>query len=213
MSGSDQIDYLNEERSRNPQLWPIIKGLLALLVIVLIAACGTAVLINLAGPGVAAFFASLSTLDSAIVVALITATVSVITYVSGNVASNIMRRNEYLRMHREKPYMQLISMFYDFQSQTKTGKKFTQEELINLFNQFTKELTLWGSSKAIKAWGNWRVASSRGHNDPNDLLFGMEKVLMQLRKDMGLKRGIAEGDLLRLTANDIGDYIGQNRRD
>ena len=212
MSGSGQIDYLNEERNRNPQLWPIIKGLLALLVIVLIAACGTAVLINLAGPGVAAFFASLSTLDSAIVVALITATVSVITYVSGNVASNIMRRNEYLRMHREKPYMQLISMFYDFQSQTKTGKKFTQEELIDLFNQFTKELTLWGSSKAIKAWGNWRIAPSKGLNDPKALLLEMEKVLIQLRKDMGLKRGIAKGDLLRLTVNDIDDYIGHNKR-
>lgn len=124
-----------------------------------------------------------------------------------------MKRNEYLRMHSEKPYMQLISMFYDFQSQTKTGKEFTQEELINLFNQFTKELTLWGSSKAIKAWGNWRVASSRELNDPNDLLFGMEKVLMQLRKDMGLKREIAEGDLLRLTVNDIDDYTGKNRRD
>lgn len=75
-----------------------------------------------------------------------------VTYVAGNVANNIMKRNEYLRMHRERPYMQLISMFYDFQTQTKTGKKFTQEVLIDLFNQFTKELTLWGSSEAIKAW-------------------------------------------------------------
>ena len=149
MSRSGQMGNVNEEKNRNNQLWPIIKGLLVLLVIVFIAACGTAALINLAGPGIAVFFASLSTLDSAIVVALITATVSIITYVSGNVASNIMKRNEYLRMHREKPYMQLISMFYDFQSQTKTGKKFTQEELIDLFNQFNKELTLWGSSKAI----------------------------------------------------------------
>lgn len=124
-----------------------------------------------------------------------------------------MKRNEYLRMHSEKPYMQLISMFYDFQSQTKTGKEFTQEELINLFDRFTKELTLWGSSKAIKAWGNWRVASSRELSDPNDLLFRMEKGLMQLRKDMGLKRGIAECDLLRLTVNDIDDYTGKNRRD
>lgn len=212
MSRSGQMGNVNEEKNRNNQLWPIIKGLLVLLVIVFIAACGTAALINLAGPGIAVFFASLSTLDSAIVVALITATVSIITYVSGNVASNIMKRNEYLRMHREKPYMQLISMFYDFQSQTKTGKKFTQEELIDLFNQFNKELTLWGSSKAIKAWGNWRAASSRGFNDPNGLLFGMEKVLVQLRKDMGLKHGIAEGDLLRLTVNDIDDYIGPNKR-
>lgn len=211
MSGNTQMNHVNDKKTKNLQLWPVIKSLLILLVIVLIAAYGIIVLINLVYPGVAAFFASLSTLDSAIVVALITATVSVITYVSGNVASNIMKRNEYLRVHREKPYMQLISIFYDFQAQTEMGNKFTQEELIDLFNQFTKELTLWGSSKAIKAWGNWRVASSRDLNNPNDLLFGMEKVLMQLRKDMGLKRGIAEGDLLRLTVNDIDDYIGQNK--
>lgn len=212
MEGYTQKNHINDKETRSLQLWTVVKGLLALLVIVVIAAAVVAFLINLAGPGVATFFSSLSTLDSAIVVALITATVSVITYVSGNVASNVMKRNEYLRMHREKPYMQLISMFYDFQAQTKTGKTFTQEELVDLFNQFTKELTLWGSSKAIKAWGNWRVASSRDLNDPNYLLFGMEKVLMQLRKDMGLKRGIAEGDLLRLTVNDIDDYIGQKKR-
>lgn len=203
---------MNNGKAESMQTWEIIKGLLVLAIIVLIIVCGVVALINLAGPGVAAFFSSLSTLDSAIVVALITATVSIVTYVSGNVASNVMKRNEYLRKHREEPYMQLISMFYDFQVRTKTGKKFTQNELIKIFNNFTKELTLWGSSKAIKTWGNWRVASSRGFNDPKDLLFGMEKVLIQLRKDMGLKRGIAEGDLLRLTVNDIDDYIGQNKR-
>lgn len=206
------MNNLKNEKKESMQVWAIIKGLLVLAIVVFIIACGVAALINLAGPGVAAFFLSLSTLDSTIVVALITATVSIVSYVSGNVASNVMKRNEYLRKHREEPYMQLISMFYDFQVQTKTGKEFTQKELIDLFNHFTKELTLWGSSKAIKAWGNWRVASSRGFNDPKDLLFGMEKVLIQLRKDMGLKRGIAEGDLLRLTTNDIDDYIGQNKR-
>lgn len=206
------MNNLKNEKKESMQAWAIIKGLLVLAIVVFIIACGVTALINLAGPGVAAFFLSLSTLDSTIVVALITATVSIVSYVSGNVASNVMKRNEYLRKHREEPYMQLISMFYDFQVQTKTGKEFTQKELIDLFNHFTKELTLWGSSKAIKAWGNWRVASSRGFNDPKDLLFGMEKVLIQLRKDMGLKRGIAEGDLLRLIANDIDDYIGQNKR-
>ena len=197
------MNNLKNEIAESAQAWAIIKGLLVLVFIAFIVVGGVALLIDLAGPGVAAFFTSLSTLDSAIVVALITATVSIVSFVSGNIVSNVMKRNEYLRKHREEPYMQLISMFYDFQSQAKAGKKFTQEELLNLFNQFTKELTLWGSSKAIKAWGNWRVASSRGLNDPKELLFGMEKVLIQLRKDMGLKRGIAEGDLLRLTVNDI----------
>lgn len=31
MSGSGQMDSLNEEKNRNSQLWPISKGLLALL--------------------------------------------------------------------------------------------------------------------------------------------------------------------------------------
>lgn len=205
------MNNLKNEKAESAQAWAIIRGLLVLVFIVFIVVGGVALLIDLAGPGVAAFFTSLSTLDSAIVVALITATVSIVSLVSGNIVSNVMKRNEYLRKHREEPYMQLISMFYDFQSQTKTGKEFTQEELFDFFNQFTKELTLWGSSKAIKAWGNWRVASSRGLNDPRELLFGMERVLIQLRKDMGLKRGIAEGDLLRLTVNDIDDYLGQSR--
>lgn len=205
------MNNLKNEKAESAQAWAIIRGLLVLVFIVFIVVGGVALLIDLAGPGVAAFFTSLSTLDSAIVVALITATVSIVSLVSGNIVSNVMKRNEYLRKHREEPYMQLISMFYDFQSQTKTGKEFTQEELFDIFNQYTKELTLWGSSKAIKAWGNWLVASSRGLNDPKELLFGMERVLIQLRKDMGLKRGIAEGDLLRLTVNDIDDYLGQNR--
>ncbi|WP_455044244.1 hypothetical protein [Lancefieldella rimae] len=149
------MNNLKNEKAESMQAWAIIKGLLVLAIVVFIIACGVAALINLAGPGVAAFFLSLSTLDSTIVVALIIATVSIVSYVSGNVASNVMKRNKYLSKYCEEPYMQLISMFYDFQVQTKTGKEFTQKELIDLFNHFTKELTPWGSSKAIKAWGNW----------------------------------------------------------
>lgn len=163
------------------------------------------------GPMMMEFFSSLSTLDSAIIVALITATVSIISYVSGSIVNSIMKRNEYFRHHREKPYMSLISLFYDFQSQAKTNHSFTQEELAQKYYEFTKELTLWGSSKAIKAWGNWRTESARNNLDPKELLFEMEKVLIQLRKDMGLKHGIKEGDLLRLSINDIDEYIPPNK--
>lgn len=93
-----------------------------------------------------------------------------------------MKRKEYLYMHRETPYMQLISMFYDFQNKTKKGQDFSQEELLDIFTGFNKEITLWGSSKAIKEWGKWRVSSSRENTDPNELLFGMENVMIQLRK-------------------------------
>lgn len=212
MNESAQINNLKNGKTKSTQAWAIIKGLLVLVIVVFIIMCGVAALINLAGPGVAVFFSSLSTLDSAIVVSLITAMVSIVTYVSGNVASNVMKRNEYLRKQREEPYMQIISLFYDFIARTKTDKKLTQKETVDLIDQFTKKLTLWGSSKAIKAWGNWRVATARDLNEPKDIYFGMERVIIQLRKDMGLKGGIAEGDLLRLIINDIDDHIGQNKR-
>lgn len=212
MNKSAQMNNLKNGKTKSIQAWEIIQGLLVLAIVVFIIMCGVAALINLAGPGVAAFFSSLSTLDSATVVALITATVSIVTYVSGNVASNVMKRNEYLRKHREETYMRLISIYFNYLALTKPDKKSTKKELDDLSEQFTKELILWGSSKAIKAWGNWQVATQRGFNDPKDLWFGMERVLIQLRKDMGLKWGIAKGDLLRLTIFDIDDYIGQNKR-
>ncbi len=133
-----------DNKQKGTQLLPIVKGLLVLAAIIFIAVCGVAALISLAGPGVTAFFSSLTTLDSAIVVALITAMVSVLTFVLGGIVNNVMKRNEYLRAHREEPYMRLISMFYDFQFQEKSGKAFTNEELATIYNQFTKELTLWG---------------------------------------------------------------------
>lgn len=194
---------------RNQNSWgDVAKGLVALLAIVIIAVIAAAWLINLVGPGISAFFSSLSTLDTGVIVALVTGTVSIVTFVAGGIVNSCMKSREYLRLHREEPYMQLIAMFYDFQAQTKLNKAISQEELYGVFNHFTKELTLWGSSKAIQLWGNWRVSSSRATSDPEELLFGMEQVLMQLRKDMGLKRGIRKGDLLRLIVNDIDNYLG-----
>ena len=188
----------------------VAQGLLILTLLIIFAGIA---LVYVIGPMMLGFFSSLSTLDSAIIVALITATVSIISYVSGSIVNSVMRRNEYFRSHREKPYMSLISLFYDFQSQTMTKHEFTQEELANKYYEFTKELTLWGSSKSIKAWGNWRTESAKHNLNPQELLFEMEKVLIQLRKDMGLKRGFKEGALLRLTINDIDDYLQPNKTD
>ena len=168
----------------------IAKGLLVLLAVGLIAVLLICLLISLLGPGFISFFKSLSALDSTVIVALVTGTATVVAYISNSVVNNRMKRDEYLRLHREAPYMQLISMFCDFQAQTKLGHELTQEELMGIFNKFTKELTLWGSSEAINAWGNWRIAPSKGSIDSIKVLFGMEKVLMQLRRDMGLKAGL-----------------------
>lgn len=183
------------------------KEIAALLMLVAIAVAIITSFIVFVGPRVAHFFSTFSTLDTGVIVALIAGAVSIITLVGGSVLNNRMKRREYLYQHRETPYMQLISMFYDFQKRARIGKEFTEEELLDIFTEFNKEITLWGSSKAIKIWGNWRVASAKERLNPKDVMFGMEDVMIQLRKDMGLKRGINRGDLLRLVVNDIDDYI------
>lgn len=158
-------------------------------------------------PAFGAFFSSLSSLDSAIIVALITGAVSAVSILGNTVVSSFMKKNEYIRAHREEPYMRLISLIYDFQAAAGKGEELSQDELLSIVTQFNKELTLWGSSKAIKAWGNWRTATSREAVNPSLILFEMEKVMIQLRKDMGMRRGLRKGDLLRLTVNDIDSVL------
>lgn len=158
-------------------------------------------------PAFGAFFSSLSSLDSAIIVALITGAVSAVSILGNTVVSSFMKKNEYIRAHREEPYMRLISLIYDFQAAAGKGEELSQDELLSIVTQFNKELTLWGSSKAIKAWGNWRTATSREAVSPSLILFEMEKVMIQLRKDMGMRRGLRKGDLLRLTVNDIDSVL------
>ena len=159
------------------------------------------------GPAFSVFFSSLSSLDSAIIVALITGAVSAVSFLGNTIVNSIMKKNEYIRVHREEPYMRLISLIYDFQAAAVKGEELSQDELLSIVTQFNKELTLWGSSKAIKAWGNWRTATSREAVSPSLILFEMEKVMIQLRKDMGMRRGLHKGDLLRLTVNDIDSVL------
>ena len=114
-----------DNKQKSTQLLPIVKGLLVLAAIIFIAVCGVAALISLAGPGVAAFFSSLTTLDSAIVVALITAMVSVLTFVLGGIANNVMKRNEYLRASRRALYATHFDVLR-FPVPRKKGKDFYQ---------------------------------------------------------------------------------------
>ncbi len=192
-----------------PSFGELIKALLAIAGVVVVAALGIGIVIKTAGESLVAFFDALGTLDTAITVAFITGAVSVITVVAGGIASNVQRENYYLRQHREAPYQKLIEMVYRMTAKAKDDSAYTQDELMKDFNEFSQALTLWGSPKAIKLWTSWRLANTEGKPKPNpqDLLFAMEEVMLQLRRDMGLKRGLKKGDLLKLFINDVDEKL------
>ena len=75
----------------------IAKGLVALLGLTLVVAVGLGLFVRVAGETLASFLASMGSLDTAIIVALITGAISIVTVICGGVASNAQRKNFYLR--------------------------------------------------------------------------------------------------------------------
>lgn len=172
----------------------------------LATAVGLGLLVRIAGEAFAEFLGAMGLLDTAVIVALITGAISTITVICSGVASNVQRKNFYLRQHREEPYQKLVEMVYKMMQDSK-GKNYTQDEILEDYNEFSRALTLWGSPKAIKLWNEWRLASVKRSPSPNELLLAMEGIMMQLRRDMGQKRGLGKGDLLRMFINDVDEKL------
>ncbi len=122
-------------------LGDIAKGLIALLGVVLVIAAGLGLFVRIAGETFAEFLNAMGSLDTAIIVALITGAISIITVICGGVASNAQRKNFYLRQHREEPYQKLVEMVYRMMRDNK-GKGYTQEEILEDYNEFSRALTL-----------------------------------------------------------------------
>lgn len=203
------------QENGNQPLPVIAKGLLALAGIAAIVALIVIFVANSICETLLALFDKFSSLDAAIVVALITGCVSILTVVGGAIANNILsnkhKKQEYLRKHREEPYTQLIAVFYKVLKYSKKDIPYSQDELLEDMTQFSQGLTLWGSSKAIKKWGEWRTMSAKEPANPYDIMHGMEAVLVQLRKDMGEKRGLQQGDLLKLFVNDYDEAVDKRQ--
>ena len=199
-------------QSDQQQSWgTLAKGLVALFVVVGIIVLFVGLSINFLAGIFGGMLPILSSLDAAIIVALITGCVSIVTVIGGAIANNCLlyhqRKKEYLRNHREPTYQKLIEIVYKLLTKSKKNEIYTQNEMLDDMNEFSQALTLWGSSKAIRLWDDWRLLSINKKPNPKELLLAMEKVLIQLRKDMGQDGGIRQGDLLKLFINDIDDWL------
>lgn len=167
------------------------------------------------GNGITYFVNELSSADAAITVALITGCISIVTVVVGGYINNRLRykqqKREYLCLHREKPYEQLVRMYFKVHESSKTGVLYTPDEILHDTMEFNRGLTLWGSAKAIKLWNQWRLLSVKKDKSPKpyEVLTAMERVLFQLRKDLGNKGKLKEGDLLKLSVNDYDEKMGK----
>lgn len=155
---------------------------------------------------------ALSSMDVVVIVALITGSVSILGVVISSIVSKVIEykqtTNRYLYGKKEEPYSEFIEMVYKIQENTKKNKEYKDEEMLDDIYSFSKKLTLWGSNKVIKKWLAFRRISQEKNNKQEDILFLLEDIIFEIRKDMGQKKsGLEKGDILAFFINDIKAYI------
>lgn len=150
---------------------------------------------------------TLSNLDTVVVVALITGSVSLVSVLFTSVISKIIeykqKRLDYLNQKREKSYGQFVDMYFKIHENTKGISKYSEENMINDMMEFSRELTLWGSNSVVKKWIDFRLnGDKKGENS----IYLIEKILFAMRKDMGFKN-MRKGTLLKMTINDYDEHV------
>ena len=150
-----------------------------------------------------------SKLDAVIIVALITGCVSIVgVLISSIIAKRIdykRSRQEYLAKKREEPYGQFVDMVYKIQQNSKKTNSYTEAQMLADLSVFSKQITLWGSSKVVKKWVQFRENSANPELARKNLLI-LEDIMNEMRKDLGLKR-TKKGNLLAFFVNDIKQAI------
>ena len=152
-----------------------------------------------------------SNTDKLIVVAMITGSVSIVGVVISSIIAKYVEYKynvkKYLYDKREEPYKQFIEIIYKLMEDTKKpeNEKMTEEQMVKMFIEFSKGLTLWGSNRVVKKWLRYRqmVIDSTGNVDAKKMMFVLEDIIYEIRKDVGLGRKLGKGDMLSFFINDI----------
>lgn len=193
---------------RHPK-WNFFIGLMLLLIIVAIIGVAAYFIIKMIFSGIEKivnWLASLSSsLDAVVVVALITGAVSIIGVIISSIFAKTIeykhKRQEYLTQKREESYGEFVEMVYKLQKNGKNGFTYTQEEMIDDLSKFSRKITLWGSSKVVNKWVQFRENGSNPES-AKDNIFLLEEIMNEMRKDLGIKK-VKKGNLLAFFVNDI----------
>jgi hypothetical protein len=76
-----------------------------------------------------------------------------------------------------------------------------QKEMMEDLSRFSRKITLWGSSKVVNKWVEFRENGTNPQTAAQNL-FLLEEIMNEMRKDLGLKK-VQKGNLLAFFVNDI----------
>jgi len=203
---------MSEVPNRNPQTFAekhpklnLMIGLILLLGLTAIALLFIRQIFIYLGEGIEWLSSLASNADAVIIVALITGAVSITgVLISSIIAKRIdytRSRQEYLAKKREDPYGQFVDMVYKIQGNVKNKDSYKPEQMVADISKFSRQITLWGSSKVITKWVEFRERSQDPKLAQQNLLL-LEDIMNEMRKDLGLKK-TKKGNLLAFFINDI----------
>lgn len=204
MTNKDKKQKIKKIKDTRPfsQRHPKWNAFLGLIILILLG-IGSYFLIKLVGVGILKFLENLidfsSKLDAVIIVALITAIVTIVSGIVSKFIDYKQKRSEYLSQKREEPYAEFINVYYKMQEKVSKHEEYQPDEMFEDIQKFQKKLMLWGSNRVVKAWIDFRTNTS---SDSSNVLFYMENILYAIRKDMGY-RNLGKGKLLSMTINDF----------
>lgn len=92
-------------------------------------------------------------------------------------------------------------MVYKIQQISKEENKYSEENMLEDLSRFSRQITLWGSSKVIKKWIKFRENGANPEK-ARENIFLLEEIMNEMRKDLGLKK-VKKGNLLGFFINDI----------
>ena len=136
------------------------------------------------------FFNNLPTLDTVIIVALVSGTISIASTIAKFIWERQQQKREYLTQKREEPYEQFVAIIYKIVK----NKDQNYPELENDILTLNKSLSLWGSKNCVKSLTEFKFLSFE-NTDRQKLLDKSEEILNHMRNDLGVKK--TENTILR----------------
>lgn len=150
-----------------------------------------------------------SKMEAVVIVAFITGTVSIVGVIISSIVAKIIdykkSRQEYLARKREIPYGEFVEMIYKIQQNIKNSGSYTEEMILEDLSRFSRQITLWGSSKVVQKWVKFRENGANPDADTANL-FLMEEIMNEMRRDLGLKK-VKKGNLLAFFVKDIKEIL------
>ena len=147
-------------------------------------------------------FQTISALDTVLIIALISGTVTVVGLIVNSIVTVCMKRLEYrnkrndeMRAKMEQPYRRFVDMVFDIAKDLNGSRSISKKDFTNKLLDFYKEVVLYGSNNVVRKWNG--LIKLKQDSASNDYMEHLEEILYVIREDLGIKRKNMEiGEIL-----------------